>query len=51
MNYTVVVLGSWFIISIAWYYFPVYGGVRWFEGPRPTVGGYEARGVGDIKRC
>jgi hypothetical protein len=44
MSYTVVVLGGWFILSIAWYYFPAYGGVHWFEGPRPTVGGYGARG-------
>jgi len=33
MNYTVVVLGGVLILSIAWYYFPVYGGVHWFTGP------------------
>ena len=44
LNYAVVILGGWFILSIAWYYFPVYGGVHWFEGPRPTVGGHVARG-------
>lgn len=44
MNYTVIVLGGWFILSIVWYYFPIYGGVHWFEGPRPTVGGHVARG-------
>ncbi len=44
MNYTVVVLGGVFILSLAWYYFPVYGGVHWFEGPVPTVGGYTTRG-------
>jgi amino acid transporter len=43
MNYTVVVLGGGFILSLVWYYLPVYGGVHWFEGPRPTVGGYVAR--------
>jgi len=43
MNYTVVVLGGVFILSLAWYYFPVYGGVHWFEGPVPTVDGYVAR--------
>jgi hypothetical protein len=28
MNYTVVVLGGVLILSIAWYYFPKYGGVH-----------------------
>ncbi|KDQ54538.1 hypothetical protein JAAARDRAFT_135209 [Jaapia argillacea MUCL 33604] len=37
MNYTVVVLGGVMILSLAWYYFPVYGGVHWFTGPIPTV--------------
>ena len=37
MNYSVVVLGGVLIISIAWYYFPVYGGVHWFTGPVPNV--------------
>lgn len=40
MNYTVVVLGGAVILSLVWYYFPVYGGVHWFEGPVPTVDGY-----------
>jgi hypothetical protein len=40
MNYTVVVLGGVLILSLVWYYFPVYGGVHWFEGPVPTVVGY-----------
>jgi len=44
MNYTVVVLGSVFMLSLVWYYFPVYGGVHWFKGPVPTVDGYVARG-------
>ena len=43
MNYTVVVLGGAFILSLVWYYFPVYGGVHWFKGPVPTVDGYVAR--------
>jgi hypothetical protein len=42
MNYSVVVLGGAFILSLVWYYFPVYGGVHWFEGPVPTVDGYVA---------
>jgi hypothetical protein len=43
MNYTVVVLGGVLILSLVWYYFPVYGGVHWFEGPVPTVVGYMGR--------
>jgi hypothetical protein len=43
MNYTVVVLGGALILSLIWYYFPVYGGVHWFEGPVPTVAGYAGR--------
>lgn len=37
MNYTIVVLGGVLILSLMWYYFPVYGGVHWFKGPVPTV--------------
>lgn len=44
MNYTAAVLGVLFILSLVWYYFPIYGGVHWFEGPVPTVDGYVARG-------
>ena len=33
MNYTVAVLGFVFMVSLLWYYFPVYGGVHWFNGP------------------
>ena len=38
MNYTVVVLGGVIVLSLVWYYFPVYGGVHWFTGPVPNVG-------------
>jgi hypothetical protein len=38
MNYTVVVLGGVLILSIIWYYVPVYGGVHWFTGPVANVG-------------
>ncbi|KIJ60463.1 hypothetical protein HYDPIDRAFT_98646 [Hydnomerulius pinastri MD-312] len=41
MNYTVVVLGGVLILSIVWYYFPVYGGVHWFTGPVANVGNNE----------
>ncbi|KAI9571846.1 amino acid/polyamine transporter I [Boletus coccyginus] len=48
MNYTVVVLGGVLVLSLVWYYFPVYGGVHWFTGPVPNVGkddaGEDARG-------
>ena len=37
MNYTVVVLGGVLLLSIIWYYFPVYGGVHWFTGPVRNV--------------
>jgi len=37
MNYTVVVLGGVLLLSLAWYYFPVYGGVYWFTGPVPNI--------------
>ena len=33
MNYTAVVLAATFMLSMIWYYFPVYGGVHWFNGP------------------
>ena len=37
MNYTVAVLGGVLLLSLVWYYFPVYGGVHWFTGPVPNV--------------
>jgi len=37
MNYTVVVLGGVFILSLAYYYFPKYGGKNWFTGPMSTI--------------
>ncbi|KAI6001722.1 amino acid permease-domain-containing protein [Pisolithus marmoratus] len=36
MNYSVV-LGGVLLLSLAWYYFPVYGGVHWFTGPVPNI--------------
>jgi hypothetical protein len=33
MNYTSVVLGGIMTLAMIWYYFPVYGGVHWFQGP------------------
>ena len=37
MNYTAVVLGGVLILSLVWFYIPVYGGVHWFKGPVRTV--------------
>lgn len=37
MNYTVVVLGGWLLLCVAYYYFPKYGGVYWFTGPVANV--------------
>ncbi len=37
MNYSVVVLGSVLLLSLAWYYCPVYGGVHWFTGPISNI--------------
>lgn len=37
MNYTAVVLFGTLILSVAWYYCPVYGGVHWFTGPIATI--------------
>ncbi|KAG1723082.1 amino acid permease-domain-containing protein [Suillus paluster] len=37
MNYTVVVLGGFMFLAISWYYFPVYGGVHWFNGPIANI--------------
>ena len=43
MNYIVVVLGGVLGFPLVWYYFPIYGGVHWFEGPVLNVDGYVAR--------
>ena len=37
MNYTVVVLGGVLLLSLVWFYFPVYGGVYWFTGPVANI--------------
>ncbi|KAA1473609.1 APC amino acid permease [Dentipellis sp. KUC8613] len=37
MNYTVVVSGGVVILSLAYYFFPKYGGRYWFQGPIRTV--------------
>ncbi|GAK65552.1 APC amino acid permease [Moesziomyces antarcticus] len=37
MNYACVVTVGTFVFSSAWYYFPKYGGVNWFQGPRSNI--------------
>lgn len=37
MNYASLVTGAVFIFSLAWYYFPKYGGVNWFQGPKSNL--------------
>jgi len=41
MNYTVVVLGGWILLSIVWYYLPKIGGVHWFKGPIRNIDNLE----------
>ncbi|THH11998.1 hypothetical protein EW145_g293 [Phellinidium pouzarii] len=38
MNYTIVVLGGVFVLALIYFYFPVYGGIHWFNGPVRTFG-------------
>ena len=45
MNYAIVVFGGVIALSLAYYYFPKYGGVHWFNGPHSNldgVGGYSS---------
>ncbi|KAI5984921.1 amino acid/polyamine transporter I [Pisolithus orientalis] len=37
MNYAIVVFGGVMVLSLVWYYFPVYGGIHWFTGPVPNI--------------
>ena len=37
MNYCVVVLGAWLLLSLFMYYCPGIGGVHWFTGPVNTI--------------
>ncbi|KIK65794.1 hypothetical protein GYMLUDRAFT_38280 [Collybiopsis luxurians FD-317 M1] len=47
MNYTVVVLGAVVLLSTAYYFFPVYGGVHWFKGPVVTMDESESNDLVD----
>lgn len=37
MNYTAVVLGGVVMLSVAYFYFPKYGGIHWFTGPVANI--------------
>ncbi|KAJ1022511.1 hypothetical protein NDA16_003500 [Ustilago loliicola] len=37
MNYACVVTAATFFFSTGWYYFPKYGGVHWFSGPKSNI--------------
>ncbi|KAG9124625.1 GABA-specific high-affinity permease [Ceratobasidium sp. 392] len=37
MNYAIVVVGGVMVGCMAWYWWPKYGAVHWFEGPRSTI--------------
>ena len=40
-------VGGVLVLSLVWYYFPVYGGVHWFRGPVANIDG---NGDGDDAR-
>ncbi|PCH35537.1 APC amino acid permease [Wolfiporia cocos MD-104 SS10] len=46
MNYTIAVLGGWLFLCLAYYYFPVIGGINWFHGPIGNI----SSGYGDAAR-
>jgi len=37
MNYTVAVLGGVMLLSVIWFYLPIYGGAHWFKGPVTNI--------------
>ncbi|KAF9220253.1 amino acid transporter [Gyrodon lividus] len=49
MNYTSVVLGGVMALAMIWYYFPVYGGVHWFQGPVPNTKANHGRSIQDAE--
>ncbi|KAH9896736.1 APC amino acid permease [Cubamyces lactineus] len=46
MNYMVVVYLGWLALCLVYYYFPVYGGARWFHGPQRTLEDVDRVGLG-----
>ncbi|EMD30994.1 hypothetical protein CERSUDRAFT_127671 [Gelatoporia subvermispora B] len=54
MNYMIVVMGGWIALCLVYFYFPKYGGVHWFDGPRANLGnayisGADTASAGDEK--
>lgn len=50
MNYAVVVFGGVIGLSLAYYYFPKYGGVHWFEGPLSNLDDVDKRAPASAQR-
>lgn len=50
MNYTVVVWGGTLALSLAYFYFPVYGGMYWFKGPVQTINNRTGEDLGEGER-
>lgn len=44
MNYSALLLGGYFLITLGSYYFPVYGGRYWFRGPVSNLASSEMSG-------
>ncbi|KAJ7647069.1 amino acid/polyamine transporter I [Roridomyces roridus] len=51
MNYTVVVLGGTLLLSLAYYFFPKYGGRHWFVGPVETIRDMDSEGIEKFKNA
>jgi hypothetical protein len=58
MNYTLVVIGGTMILSLAYYYFPIYGGAKWFNGPVANINEHDdyhtdckIGGEGDVEKA
>ncbi|KZV68533.1 APC amino acid permease [Peniophora sp. CONT] len=49
MNYSVVVIGGVVAFALAYYYFPKYGGVHWFEGPVSNLEGNDQDSLADAQ--
>ncbi|TCD66345.1 GABA-specific high-affinity permease [Steccherinum ochraceum] len=45
MNYTSLLLGGYALICVAYYYLPVYGAKRWFQGPVRNI---DKKSVGSV---
>jgi hypothetical protein len=45
MNYTLFIGGT-MILSLAYYYFPIYGGAKWFNGPVANINEHDDHHTG-----